>query len=84
MIVIVAIIVAIIWHFLLEKMWLATIGSTITATIASWSMLTSHFGWLDETFYKNISMTIAVSFTASFIIGIIFTAIRRNNEKAKT
>ena len=65
MIVIVAIVVAIIWHFLLEKLWPATIGSTITATIASWSMLTSHFGWLDETFYKNIAMTLAISFTAS-------------------
>jgi uncharacterized membrane-anchored protein YitT (DUF2179 family) len=79
-----AIVVAFCWHFLLEKMWPATIGSTITSTLLIWALTSSHFGWLDETFYKNMAMTLAVSFVASFIIGIIFTSIRKNSEKAKT
>lgn len=84
MIAIVAIVIAVFWHFLLEKMWLAIVGSTITATFVSWALLSSHFGWLDETFYKNMAMTLAISFAASFIIGAIFTLIRKESEKAQT
>ena len=84
MIIIVAIVVALIWHFLLERMWPSTIGSTITSTIVSFTIFSSHIGWLDKTFYKNIAIILAVSFSVSLIIGILFTAKRKSNEKAKT
>lgn len=71
MIYIIAIISAITWHILNKQLWVATIGSTVTATMVSWVLLSSHFGWFDQTFYKNMALTITASLVISVIVGLL-------------
>jgi hypothetical protein len=63
-------------------MWPAVLGSTITSTFISWALLSSHFGWLDEIFYKNMAITISASLVISILIGAVASAMRnKKNEK---
>jgi len=80
MVFIVAIVIATFWHFLLQRMWLAVIGSTITSTFITWALLASHFGWLDETFYKNMAITISASLVISILIGAVASALRNKSK----
>jgi len=80
MIYIIATLSAIIWHIKLKHFWKATLGSTITATLISWALLSSHFGWLDKTFVNNLILTVSISFVISVIIGILSTSIVQNKD----
>ena len=72
-----ALVVAIFWHGVLPKFVWATVWSTISATLLVWLMTSSHFGWLDETFFKNLALTLTISLTASLIVGVGFLRWRR-------
>jgi len=78
MIFIIACVSALIWHFLLEKMWLSNVGATITSILISSSLMSSHFGWLDATFYKNLFTVVTISLVISIFFGIAFKVVRKN------
>jgi len=69
-------------HFLLKKFWVATITSTIWSTFASFAFASSHVGLFDEVFYKNLTITLVITFTGSVIIGVLFRIIRKDKREA--
>jgi hypothetical protein len=68
--------VASLWHFLLLKPGIATLGATITATIFAWLFTATHFGWMDRTFFKGLLTVGSITFVVSAVFGVAFYLFR--------
>ena len=68
-------------HFLIKKFWVATITSTIWSTFVIWTVAIGHFGWFDRVFYKNLTITLVITFTGALIIGVLFKVIRKDKRE---
>ena len=78
----VALCTAFICHVLISKTLIANSVSSISATLISWLLAGSEFGWMDFTFLKNISLTLGVSIIVSVLVGLVFFN-NRNKCKVK-
>ena len=83
MIFIVTLITAVIWHFLLERLWLASIGSTLSAMLITLALASSHLNIHGDKFHIEILQLLLISFTISVLVGYIFKLARSKNAKQK-
>lgn len=82
MVYIVAVISAIAWHIAYKKYWGSCFLSTMTSTLLSFMLLSSHFGWVDKVFFKNLLIVISVSFVISVVIGVLVSMVKiKDKEK---
>lgn len=63
-----SIISALMWNLWTARFWLAFIGATLTATFLTWLFTMSHFGWMDETFLKNLAMTLGLTAIPAMLV----------------
>ena len=59
---------ALVWNLWTRRFWVASIGATLTATLLTWLLIMSHFGFMDEVFLKNLAMTLELSAIPAFLI----------------
>lgn len=64
-------IVAAIFHKLISRLWLAAALSACVSTVVIWKIAESHFGWLDQIFFKNVAKTMAIALLVSLVVGKI-------------
>jgi len=83
MIFIVSAITALIWHFLLERMWLANLGSTLTAVLLTLALASSHLDFYSNKIFADILQILVAAFIVSVLIGYIFRSVRGKNAKHK-
>ncbi len=84
MIFIAAIITAIFWHLLLERIWLSSIGSTVTAVVLVLLLVTGagHPPFYSEGFYSDLANLAGIAFAISVGIGLVFQSVRSKNKNA--
>jgi hypothetical protein len=67
---------ALFWHVMVRRFWIATVLGTITAVLLELVIAGSHFGWMDETFFRNLAgltaLTATVSIAAGFALRNLF------------
>jgi hypothetical protein len=80
-IVIAALITAFFWHLLATRVWVAHVGTVVTTPILVFAVASSHFGWLDKTFFMNLAITIGITVVVSVVVGFVFQGVRRKRVK---
>ena len=81
MIFIVSAITALFWHFLLERMWLANLGSTLTAVLLTLALASGHLNVYGNQIYIDILQILVIALIISVFIGYIFKATRSKSAK---
>jgi hypothetical protein len=86
MVVFLPLFVAIAWmcHAQRWNFFAASVASTLLGTIAAWVLASSHFGWMDETFFRNLAFTSGLAFLVSIATGVVrqaWHATRRSDRK---
>ena len=81
MIFIVSTITALFWHFLLERMWLANLGSTLTAFFLTIALASSYLNFYGDQIYIDMLQVLIIAFIISVFIGYLFKATRRKSAK---
>ena len=76
---IVSFITALIWHFFFTRLWLSSVGSTITTLVIIVSLLTTagHPPSLTNQFYLDITIVTVIAFTISVLVGYTYTYARQ-------
>ena len=78
MIFLVSIITALTWHFLLQRFWVSSIGSTITAVLVTLALVSAagHSPFYSGDFYTQLAGITGVALIISIIIGALFLGYR--------
>lgn len=70
------------WHSLCKGFWLSSIGSAITTMLLTWLIASSHIGYFDLQFIKNMSLIGLVSFGLSVVVGSIIKKITEKGDSS--
>ena len=75
--ILIALIVAIMWHALLTRVVWATMGAMLTSTFFIWVFTQSHFGWMNKIFLENLLLTVTVALISALLVGAFFQRGRK-------
>jgi glucokinase len=77
--VVIAAVVSVPCHVVLRKFMAAVASSAIASTVLVWVVASSHFGWLDQTFYGNLALSLGASGGVSVVVGALVRKRAKNN-----
>jgi hypothetical protein len=49
---------------------------TLTTPMLVFAVASSHFVWLDKTFFMNLAITIGITVVVSVVVGFVFQGVR--------
>lgn len=81
--IVLAVIAALLCHLLMKSYWLAVSISVSLSVFLFWVIASSHFGWFDAVFYKNLAIAVAASSAISMIIGGALKKLHGNESKGQ-
>ena len=67
---------ALIWNLWTRSFWAASIGATLTASLLTWLLTMSHFGFMDEVFLKDLGLTLGLSAIPALLISGVRRVVR--------
>lgn len=77
----IALLCALAWHALLERYWLASVGSTLTSIFLVWVIASHHLGYFDKEFVENIVIIGGLAFLVSLVVGFGIRQLKSKSAK---